>query len=182
MTPGADDKVMARARRVRLAVFDVDGVLTDGRILLSDDGRESRAFHVRDGLGLKLLRAAGIEVAIISARRSRLVEKRMTELGVPHVIQGSDDKRAALDRLLDELGLGPDECAYTGDDLPDLAVMRRAGLALAVADAHPAVTARAHWVTRKPGGAGAAREVCDLLLAAQDKLDGIIETSLAPAP
>lgn len=170
---------MARARRVRLAVFDVDGVLTDGRLWLSDDGRETRAFNVRDGLGLKLLRGAGIEVAIISARRSRLVENRMSELGVPHVMQGQRDKAAAFDELLENLGLGPESAAFTGDDLPDLPVMQRAGLSVAVADAHAAVISRAHWVTRSPGGAGAVREVCDLVLSAQGKLDGILEKALA---
>lgn len=172
---------MARARGVRLAIFDVDGVLTDGRIFLTDDGREARAFHVRDGLGLKLLREAGIEVGIISARRSPLVETRMKELGVPHLLQGRRDKVEALRELLRETGLPPERAAFTGDDLPDLQVMRRAGLGVAVADAHPAVTARADWVTAARGGRGAVREVCDLLLAAQDKLDEIVERSVAPA-
>ncbi len=169
MTVAADDSVMARARGIRVAVFDVDGVLTDGRILLSDDGRESRAFHVRDGLGLKLLRQAGVEVAIISARRSALVENRMRDLDIPHVMQGRGDKAAALDELLATLSLEPHQAAFTGDDLPDLEAMAAAGLAVAVADAHPAVTARAHWRTNLPGGAGAAREVCDLILLAQDR-------------
>lgn len=169
MTPPADDSVMARARGIRLAVFDVDGVLTDGRIFLSDDGHESRAFHVRDGLGLKLLRQAGIEVALISARRSTLVEHRMRELDITRLLQGRHDKAAALDELLDELSLARREAAFTGDDLPDLEVMDAAGLAIAVADAHPLVAERAHWRTRLPGGWGAAREVCDLILHAQNK-------------
>lgn len=170
MTLPASESLMARARGVRVAVFDVDGVLTDGRILLSDDGRESRAFHVRDGLGLKLLRKAGVEVAIISARRSALVEHRMRELAVPHVLQGRDDKAAALEELLGELSLSAEQAAFTGDDLPDLAAMATAGLAVAVADAHPAVAARAHWQTTLPGGSGAAREVCDLILHARGDL------------
>lgn len=167
MTPSADESVVARARDIRLAVFDVDGVLTDGRILFSDDGRESRAFHVRDGLGLKLLQRAGIQVAIISARRSALVEYRMRELEIPHLLQGRHDKTAALDELLDDLSLSRRQAAFTGDDLPDLEVMAAAGLAVAVADAHPAVAAHAHWRTALPGGSGAAREVCDLILHAQ---------------
>lgn len=170
MTPAADESVMARARGIRLAVFDVDGVLTDGRIVLSDDGRESRAFHVRDGLGFKLLRQSGLEVAVISARRSALVENRMRELDVSHVLQGRHDKAAALDELLGLLSLERDQASFTGDDLPDLDAMAAAGLAIAVADAHPSVKARAHWQTGLPGGAGAAREVCDLILLAQDKL------------
>lgn len=182
MTAGADDSVTARARRIRLALFDVDGVLTDGRILISDDGRETRAFHVRDGLGLKLLRRAGVEVGIISARRSALVETRMRELDVPHVLQGCRDKAAALADLADELKLAPADVAFTGDDLADLPAMAAAGLAVAVSDAHPAVTQRAHWVTQLPGGRGAAREVCDLILTAQGKLEAIVEQALAPAP
>lgn len=181
MTNRPDDSVMARARRVTLAVFDVDGVLTDGRIFISDDGREIRAFSVRDGLGLKLLRRAGIEVAIISARQSPLVERRMRELGVPHVLQGRNDKADALAELREELQLEPQATAFTGDDLPDLSAMQSAGLAVAVADAHPAVTARAHWVTAAGGGAGAAREVCDLLLTAHGKLDDTVEGFLATA-
>lgn len=169
MTPPADDSVMARARGIRLAIFDVDGVLTDGRIVLSDDGHESRAFHVRDGLGLKLLRQAGIEVALISARRSALVEHRMRELDITRLLQGRQDKAAALDELLEELSLEHGETAFTGDDLPDLEVMAAVGLAIAVADAHPLVADRAHWRTGQPGGSGAAREVCDLILHAQNK-------------
>lgn len=169
MTPAADDSVMARARGIRVAVFDVDGVLTDGVILLSDDGRESRSFHVRDGLGLKLLGQAGIQVAVISARRSVLVEQRMQELDVAHVLQGRRDKAAALDELLDDLSLERHQAAFTGDDLPDLGAMAAAGLAVAVADAHPVVASKAHWRTARPGGAGAAREVCDLILHAQGR-------------
>lgn len=168
MTLRADDSVMARARGIRLAAFDVDGVLTDGRILISDEGRESRAFHVRDGLGLKLLRQAGVEVAVISARRSTLVEHRMRELDITRLLQGRHDKAAALDELLDELSLERREAAFTGDDLPDLEVMAAAGLAVAVADAHPLVAERAHWRTELPGGSGAAREVCDLILKARN--------------
>jgi len=158
-----------RAAGVRLAVFDVDGVLTDGHLWFTEDGRELKAFHVHDGLGLKRLRANGIEVALITARLSHLVAQRAAELGIVHVYQGQDDKLACFEQLLNALNLRAEEASYTGDDLPDLAVMQRVGLAVAVANAHPWVRERAHWTTQLPGGAGAVREVCDLLLRAQGR-------------
>ena len=161
--------ISERAARIKLAIFDVDGVLTDGRLWYAEDGHELKAFHVHDGLGLKRLRANGIEVAIITARISHLVAQRMAELGIVHVYQGQDDKRTCFDQLLHALKLEAAQCAYTGDDLPDLGVMCQAGLAIAVANAHPSVCERAHWTTRKVGGYGAVREVCDLLLDAQGK-------------
>ncbi len=160
-----------RAARVKLAVFDVDGVLTDGKLIYAADGHEIKAFHVHDGLGFKRLLANGIEVAVITARLSHIVTERMAELGVAHVYQDQKDKRACLEQLLAALHLTPAEAAYTGDDLPDLAPMRDVGLAIAVANAHPWVRAHAHWRTRHAGGDGAAREVCDLLLAAQGRAD-----------
>jgi len=129
--------IRERAARVRLAIFDVDGVLTDGRLIYAADGHELKAFHVHDGLGLKRLLANHVEVAVITSRMSMLVTERMAELGVAHVYQGQDDKLACFEQLLHALKLGPDEVAYTGDDLPDLAVMQRVELAIAVANAHP---------------------------------------------
>ncbi len=164
-------EILERAAHIRLAVFDVDGVLTDGRLWYSDDGRELKSFHVRDGLGLKRLLANGVEVAIITARLSPIVTERTAELGIAHVYQGQDDKLACLERLLHALGIDAKDAAYTGDDLPDLAPMQRAGLAIAVADAHAAVRTRAHWNTGSAGGRGAVREVCDLILAAQGKAE-----------
>ncbi len=158
-----------RAARVKLAVFDVDGVLTDGKLWYAEDGRETKAFHVHDGLGLKRLQANGIEVAIITARTSALVGRRMTELGITHVHQGQKDKRACLQAMLASLGLDASQCSYTGDDLPDLAVMQTVGLSIAVANAHPWVRERSNWRTRLAGGHGAVREVCDLLLCAQGR-------------
>lgn len=163
--------IRERAALVRLAVFDVDGVLTDGRLWYSEDRRELKAFHVHDGLGLKRLLANGIEVAIITARMSHLVTERMAELGVAHVYQGQKDKLACLDQLCSALKLSLPQVCYTGDDLPDLRAMLRCGLAIAPADAQPAVRDRAHWHTRRNGGEGAAREVCDLLLAARGLAD-----------
>jgi 3-deoxy-D-manno-octulosonate 8-phosphate phosphatase (KDO 8-P phosphatase) len=161
----------ARAARIRLAVFDVDGTLTDGRLWYSEDGHETKVFHVHDGLGLKRLQANGVQVAIISARISHPVALRAEELDIAHVYQGQNDKRACLLELLDALHLTPDQVAFIGDDLPDLPPMRIAGLAVAVANAHPWVVEQAHWQTRLGGGFGAAREVCDLILLAQDKSD-----------
>jgi 3-deoxy-D-manno-octulosonate 8-phosphate phosphatase (KDO 8-P phosphatase) len=160
-----------RAARVKLAVFDVDGVLTDGKLCYTADGHEIKAFNVLDGLGFKRLLANGIEVAVITARMSHVVTERMAELGVAHVYQDQKDKRACLDQLLHALHLGADQVAYTGDDLPDLAPMQVVGLSIAVANAHAWVRERAHWRTRLAGGCGAAREVCDLLLAAQGKAE-----------
>lgn len=161
--------IRERAARVRLALFDVDGVLTDGKLWYADDGRELKAFHVHDGLGLKRLLANGIEVAIVTARMSPLVTERMAQLGVAHVYQDQSDKAGCVETLRAALKIAPEEVCYTGDDLPDLRAMRRAGLAIAVENAHPWVRAHAHWRTRHAGGDGAAREVCDLLLAARGK-------------
>lgn len=164
---GVPDAVRERAARVRLAVFDVDGTLTDGRLRIGDGGGEYKRFHARDGLGLKRAMAHGIIVAIISARSSAAVTLRARELGIEHVHQGRGDKRACLAALLQALAIPAAECAFTGDDLTDLPALRDAGLAVAVADAHPALDAWVDWRTPAAGGAGAARQVCDLLLAAR---------------
>lgn len=161
------DAVLERARRIRLLVLDVDGVLTDGRLYLSAGGEEIKVFHVRDGSGLVALQRAGVTVAIVSGRDSPAVTRRAAELGIRHVRQGVADKGSELDRLLGELGVAPEELACVGDDTPDAPMLRRAGLAIGVADAHPALLASAHWVTRAKGGRGAVREVCDLLLSAR---------------
>jgi 3-deoxy-D-manno-octulosonate 8-phosphate phosphatase (KDO 8-P phosphatase) len=161
------DAVLERARRIRLLVLDVDGVLTDGRLYLSASGEEFKVFHVRDGSGLVAVRRAGIEVAIISGRDCAAVVRRAAELGIRYVRQGVADKGAELDALLGEFGFAADETACVGDDTPDAPLLQRAGLAVGVADAHPALLAAAHWVTQAKGGRGAVREVCDLLLSAR---------------
>ncbi len=161
------DAVLERARSIRLLVLDVDGVLTDGRLFISAAGEELKVFHVRDGAGLVAIQRAGITVAIISGRDSPAVTRRAAELGIRHVHQGVADKGALLDRLLVELGIAAEEAACVGDDTPDAPLLRRAGLAIGVADAHPALLAAAHWVTTSNGGQGAVREVCDLLLSAR---------------
>jgi 3-deoxy-D-manno-octulosonate 8-phosphate phosphatase (KDO 8-P phosphatase) len=163
--------IRERAARIKLAVFDVDGVLTDGKLWYTADGHELKAFNVHDGLGLKRLLANGVEVAVITARLSHIVTERMAELGVAHVYQDQSDKLACLHQLLHALRLDAEQIAYSGDDLPDLAPMQVAGLSIAVANAHPWVRERAHWRTRLGGGGGAAREVSDLILGAQGKSD-----------
>lgn len=150
---------------IRLLVLDVDGVLTDGRLYFGPRGEALKAFHVRDGVGLRQLQRAGLTVAVISGRRSRMVSARCRELGVRHVLQGVGDKLAALRRLCVRLKLTPDACACVGDDLPDVPVMRATALSFAVADAHRTARRAADVVTRLPGGRGAVREVCDHLLA-----------------
>ena len=172
------DDVIDRARRVRLAAFDVDGTLTDGRLVYSSSGDELKFFHVADGLGLKLLRDHGIEVALITARESPLVQARARELGLRHLYQGSRDKLDSLSHLLRTLSLGEDQVAFMGDDLPDLPVLQRVGLSVAPANAHPWVAECVHWRTSLAGGNGAARELCDLLLAAQGHADAALKRFL----
>jgi 3-deoxy-D-manno-octulosonate 8-phosphate phosphatase (KDO 8-P phosphatase) len=152
---------------MRLLVLDVDGVLTDGRLQYDASGELGKTFHVRDGYGIKALLAAGIDVAVISGRQSAAVLQRCTELGIRHVQLGVEDKGAALARLLEALEVEAGQCACVGDDEPDVPMLRQAGLAVAVADAHPSARSVAHRRTRRPGGAGAVREVCDWLLAAR---------------
>lgn len=155
---------LARAHAIRLLVLDVDGVLTDGRLYFGPRGEALKVFHVRDGAGIVRLRRAGIEVAVISGRRSPMVAARCRELEVRHVYQGVGDKLAVLRKLCARLDIAPAACACVGDDVADVPVMRSVALSFAVADAHPEARRVAHVVTRLGGGAGAVREVCDLLL------------------
>lgn len=148
-----------------MLVLDVDGVMTDGRLHFGPRGEALKLFHVRDGLGIKLLAETGIEVAVISGRKSKMVDVRCRELGVEHVYQGAKDKLAELERLCARLKIPTSACACIGDDIPDVPVMREVALAFAVADAHPEARHAAHLVTKLPGGHGAVREVCDYLLA-----------------
>jgi 3-deoxy-D-manno-octulosonate 8-phosphate phosphatase (KDO 8-P phosphatase) len=166
---GCPAHVRERAARIRLACFDVDGTLTDGRLFLDVAGNETKAFHVRDGQGLALLRRAGIAVAFVTARPGAVAARRAAELGADCHAEVKD-KCAFVEALAQERGLRIDEVAFMGDDLADVAVMRVAGLAAAPADAHPLAFAQAHWRSTARGGEGAARELCDLLLAAQGRL------------
>jgi len=163
---------------VRLMIFDVDGVLTDGKIVYDDQGVESKSFDVRDGHGMKLLMRSGVQVAIITARQSRVVEHRAANLGIELVYQGAKDKLKAFDEILDKLSLAPDQAAYMGDDIIDLPVMKRVGFSATVPEAVEDVLERADYVATRAGGAGAAREVCELILKAQDRWGETIEAYL----
>lgn len=165
--------LIARAAKIRLACFDVDGTLTDGRLYVGNDGRESKAFHVADGQGIVLLRKAGIAVALVTARKGSAAEHRAADLGI-EAHTGVDDKLACVRALCDRHGIGMQAVAFMGDDLADRAPMRHVGLAVAPANAHPWIREVAHWQTQARGGAGAARELCDLILHAQGHVDAIL--------
>ncbi|MBW3549691.1 MAG: HAD hydrolase family protein [Proteobacteria bacterium] len=166
-----------RAARVRLACFDVDGTLTDGRLYFDSEGRELKAFHVHDGLGMVMLRKVGIAVAFVTARASTIAEQRAAELGV-RAHTGIADKFACISGIARELGIGLDEVAFMGDDLPDLRVLPHVGFSAAPANAHPWVRERVHWRSAAPGGEGAAREFCDLLLAAQGHAERMLSEAM----
>jgi 3-deoxy-D-manno-octulosonate 8-phosphate phosphatase (KDO 8-P phosphatase) len=173
------DEVESRAARVRLLLLDCDGVLTDGRITPVEVGEELKSFHTRDGHGLVMLHRAGLRSGIISGRKSRLVELRAADLGVPFVRQGALNKVEAFESLLSEAGVEPSQAAYVGDDVVDIPLMRRCVLAVAVADATQDTRAAAHYVTRLPGGFGAVREVCELILKTQGRWDELMKRYLA---
>ena len=166
--------ILEKAARVKMVIFDVDGVLTDGTLFLGDDGQEYKAFNSKDGHGMRMLLDAGIEVGIITGRVSNVVELRMKELGIGHLLQGRREKGPAFDELLKAASVTESEVAYVGDDVVDLPVMTRAGLAIAVQDARPYVKRHAHWITENAGGRGAARDVCELILEAHGKLDALL--------
>ena len=163
------DDVWQRAQKIKLLICDVDGVFSDGRIYLSNSGEELKAFHTRDGYGVRSLLTSGFHLAVITGRQSKIVENRMTALGVTHIYQGVDNKFAPYEELLALYGVTPDEVAYIGDDMVDLPVMNVVGLAVSVADGHPYVRQHAHFVTTLNGGHGALRELTDLLLLSQNK-------------
>ena len=167
--------ILKKAAQIKLVIFDVDGVLTDGSLFMGDDGQEYKAFNSKDGLGMKLLQQSGTPVAIITARQSNVVKLRMESLGIELLYQGQQDKLPAFEKLLAKLAIDANEVAYVGDDLIDLPVMIRCGLAIAVADSHERVIEQAHWVTEKCGGRGAAREVCELIMAGQGTLENAIQ-------
>ncbi|MCG7983503.1 MAG: 3-deoxy-manno-octulosonate-8-phosphatase KdsC [Candidatus Thiodiazotropha lotti] len=164
-----------KARAVKLVIFDVDGVLTDGGLFLGDDGQEYKAFHSRDGHGMKMLQNTGVVIGIITGRTSEVVRLRMESLGIQYVYQGKLDKLPAYEELKQKLGLSDEQIAYVGDDVVDLPIMRRVGLAIAVQDAHPFVVQHAHWQTPHGGGRGAARDVCEMIMQAQDTLQSSLE-------
>ena len=165
------EQIIKKAEKVQLLICDVDGVMSDGLIYMGNNGEELKAFNVRDGYGIRCLLTTGIEVAIITGRQSKLLEDRAKTLGITYLYQGQHNKLLAYQQLLDTLNLKPEQTAYIGDDLIDLPVMEKVGLSVAVADAHPLLTPRANYVTRIAGGRGAVRELCDLILLAQGRLE-----------
>lgn len=175
MTPDINE----RAKRIKLVVFDVDGVMTDGSLYLCDDGQEFKSFNTQDGLGMKLLKASGVDMAIITGRTSNVVVKRAENTGVAHYFQGVEDKLEAFMHLATELGLDPAQCAFMGDDVVDLPPMRRCGLAITVPAAPSLVKQHAHYVTQREGGRGAVREAVEFIMQAQGTLEAQMAQFLA---
>jgi 3-deoxy-D-manno-octulosonate 8-phosphate phosphatase (KDO 8-P phosphatase) len=171
--------IRAKAAATRLVIFDVDGVLTDGSLFLGDDGQEYKAFHSKDGHGMVMLQQTGVAIAIITGRTSEVVRIRMESLGIAHVFQGRRDKLPAYEELKRATGLDDNQIAYVGDDVVDLPVMTRVGLAITVQDGHPLTKQHAHWITPSGGGRGAAREVCELIMDAQESLQPTLQHYLA---
>ena len=169
-----DKALLKKLKHIRLLLLDVDGVLTDGSIIYNDDGSETKIFNAKDGLGLRLAMSAGIEVAIVTGRRSKALRHRCDNLGIRYLFDGVGDKAQMLAEIVAQTGIGPEQAAFVGDDLPDLPLMRRVGLAIAVADAHDIIRDHAHWTTRTPGGRGAVREICEALLTAKGLWDEIV--------
>lgn len=175
-SPVLSDDLIARMKNIKLLVLDVDGVMTDGGLTLGDDGQEYKTFHAHDGLGMKLLKASGVSTAIITGRTSNVVKKRAESTGVSHFYQGAEDKLAAFEDLIKSSGLVAQQCAFMGDDVVDLPPMLKCGLAIAVPASPTLVLKHAHYVTKKSGGKGAVREVCELLMMAQ----GTFDAQMAP--
>ena len=176
---GMDAALQERASRIRMLVLDVDGVLTDGKLYFDHNGNETKAFNTRDGMGMKALQQCGIEVAVITGRKSEAVAHRMSQLDIQHVYQGREDKLSAFLHLLKVTGLEAQQICFAGDDWIDLPVLIRAGLAVSVADAEDRVKDQAHWITSRNGGDGAVREICNLILSAQGKEQTILDKILA---
>ena len=172
------EKIIEKAAHIRLAIFDVDGVLTTGALIYRSNGTEAKTFHAHDGLGLRLLLANGIEIAIITARESDTVKKRMQDLEIKYVYQGCKDKLIAYEEIKQQLQVTDEEIAYVGDDLPDLPLLRRAGLGITVPNAPSIMREHAMHVTKARGGHGAAREVCELILQSQNKYAAAVQSYL----
>lgn len=170
------EEIELKAKQLKLLILDVDGVLTDGRLFFDKNGDEYKCFHARDGHGIKLLRQAGVEVAVISGRKSQSVALRMKSLGVEYVYQGHENKIAAFEEIIQSMGIKPDQAAHMGDDLLDLPIMVCVGLSIAVNDANQSVKDYADWCTETSGGMGAVREVCDFIMQAQGSFDAVLKS------
>lgn len=171
--------IEARAAQIQMVVFDVDGVLTDGRLFIGDDGQEYKAFNSKDGHGMRMLLDSGVDIGIITGRTSEVVRIRMESLSVRHVYQGRREKIPAYEELKAATGITDEHIAFVGDDVVDLPVMQRSGFAVAVQDAHDLVKQHAHWITPSRGGRGAARDVCELIMSAQGSLESALKHYLA---
>lgn len=169
----ATNEVLTRAKNIKVIIFDVDGVMTDGGLTIGDDAQEYKTFHSHDGLGMKLLKRSGVQMAIITGRTSKVVTTRAETTGIAHFYQGVEDKLAAFNDLLEKLNVKPEETAFMGDDIVDIPPMLRCGLAISVPAAPDDVKERAHYVTTRQGGKGAVREVCELLMKAQGTYDDV---------
>jgi 3-deoxy-D-manno-octulosonate 8-phosphate phosphatase (KDO 8-P phosphatase) len=170
--------IIEKAKKLKLLILDVDGVLTDGRLFFDSQGTEYKCFHARDGHGIKLLKQSGVAIAVISGRKSNSVAIRMKNLGVDYVYQGHEDKVAAFNEIIQALSIKPEQAAHVGDDLIDLPIMPRVGLSIAVNDANFAVKEYADWCTETPGGLGAVREVCDFIMQAQGTFEDVLQSYL----
>lgn len=170
------DEITQKAKQLKLLILDVDGVLTDGRLFFDNNGGEYKSFHARDGHGIKLLRQTGVEVAVISGRKSQSVALRMKALGIQYVYQGHENKIAAFNEIIEVMGIKPEQAAHVGDDLLDLPIMVRVGLSIAVNDSNDSVKEYADWCTKTPGGLGAVREICDFIMQAQGTFDDVLKS------
>ena len=171
--------ILEKAKKIKLVIFDIDGVLTTGALFLGDDGQEYKAFNSKDGHGMRMLQDGGVDVAIITGRQSNVVKHRANDLGITRIYQGKRQKLPAYEELLEETGLSHEEVAYVGDDVVDLPVMTKVGLAICVQDGHPFVKKHAHWITEHNGGCGAGRDVCELILEAKGKLQDMLHSYLS---
>jgi 3-deoxy-D-manno-octulosonate 8-phosphate phosphatase (KDO 8-P phosphatase) len=169
-------EIIEKAKKLKLLILDVDGVLTDGRLFFDDKGKEYKCFHARDGHGIKLLRQTGVEIAVISGRKSNSVKLRMKSLGVDYVYQGHENKIAAFYEIIQKLSIDAEQVAHMGDDLLDLPIMTRVGLSIAVNDANDSVKEYADWCTKTSGGLGAVREVCDFIMKSQGTFEGVLKS------
>lgn len=172
------ETISERAKNIKLVIFDVDGVLTAGILSYGNDGIEVKNFHVHDGQGIKLLKQSGVDIGIITTCKSSIVKKRMQDLGIDHLYQGQVDKLPAYEELKQKLNLSDEQIAYVGDDLPDLPMLKRVGLAVTVSNAPKIIQQHTHWITKAKGGKGAAREVCDFIMQAQGTYQTIIDSYL----
>lgn len=172
--------ITEKAKKIKLVIFDIDGVLTSGALFIGDDGQEYKAFNSKDGHGLRMLQDSGVEVAIITGRTSKVVTHRAKDLGITRIYQGKREKLPAYEELIKETGLKHEQIAYVGDDVVDLPVMSKVGLSICVQDGHSFVKQHSHWVTESNGGCGAGREVCEMILDAQGNLHDMLQSYINP--